>query len=684
MNFEPSDITQNAIGFAYRATTSRETMVGLVGDFYVIRSRVTMPTFGDPAPVHFVATTFVRWRPEAYAALADFTLGWTAPIQKDVMNDAVLGEYMSGTIIKERVVADNLRSRVEMTAGLATMIAPHLVRKLERFDTSGLWTVGYLVLFQLLDRAAAGVVYVDVPGANALDVVTMINLTPAENAVQASANAFFTALVNGHFVILRKLLSDVDVSAVRLLSVGPRRLGPVEEGRHHVSSQILTPRIPFAILQNAAAALPAQQVLTAGQFYASMMKIAHILNAGTDLVKGFIRAATYYNGTLHIHDAPIFINAMLEVNASNMPRPMGHNPIFNMLGLEAAPRNEAWLQADLDTLLGIGAARLPPVAALIAATLSLGASSVFHENNVTGRELNSLGGLVGVQMNAVPTILACINSNDRGHSPIYDIACGFAPQITPMVVNNSTYRGCEWSAAVRNIQDAHWAANRSWQGAFGPRIPMVTNPLSLSNILTSFSHLWGFSGPGIRYNLSGACIKGGGDARGIYAGKGDKEYARVLGSQNPTEYVPYGAIMINMIAQNSRFIAAPVVAYETWAVCDNEGIKLNVHEGDPVHGYVANLFYIPAGTIVTWNWDQMLQTRPFLQRNQLPAGIFDQYAPDALIPSLNAGLQPGAPLARSSVPPTVLLPHLRFTGAYQHGNDVVLNEQDTSLPPGGN
>lgn len=656
LHIDDMDIGQNIVSECLLYNRSHPEFYAWDDDECFLTSTVTGPAVERPGRSVQMHTIFDRWQYEPAEACAAIvvvapTLVWNDPIKLDVMDINLLSDLVVGTTPKPRPIQEGLSHLMGCNNGMSAALAPSILENLTRFDTSSIWAKAFMTYSVLSDfqhrMVAAHRAYRYV--APAVDPLTLVNITPAEGDLDNNIALFNNGVASGSLVLHRRDLSNVDIYALRIMSVGPQCLGSllanaeaaVAAAANHVLFTIVTPQINWVIIQAGAAALPANQVVTAAQFLASILKIATMCASNDEVVRGFIKASSIAYGRMS-NDHSRFTSATLEMGRFSWNRPWCHNPLWRFLNREPARKSSAHFVKDAISLRSLTHDEVPRVMALIATLLSISVSALFQHLNISGFALNAQGGAALVGNVASKAIISqLLRQNDTRTQTIYDLMCGFPPQISNVIVNRSCFLGSRWSDNLTSFLAADWLPDISWQGEWGWYIPYIASPLSISGMLTAYSHLWGISQPPISYNFHAEMRSEGPlNQQGWYTYRGSNAYEKALTSGKPYVYVPYGALALNAALQDLQLAALWGMGYQSWTVLGGHTERGdNIVDIERVPEYMAGIRMIAFGTLVSYDWDTRSLLAPFVLAPAL-AGNWNTLRRRDTITSDNAGIVP--------------------------------------------
>lgn len=634
LHIDDLEIGQNVIAECLLYNRSHPNFYLWNNEQISIHSALTGPAIERPGRFVDMQTLYNRWihappAPAARIVPNPPSLVWNDPIKLDVMDINLLSDLVVGTTPKPRPIQEGLSHLMGCNHAMAALLAPTILENLTRYDTSSIWAKAFMTYSVLSDfeyrEDAAHRAYRYV--APAVDPLTLVNITPDEGNLDNNFTLLANGIAAGSLVLHRRDLSHADIYALRIMSIGPQCLGSllanaeanVAAAVDHVLFSIPTPQINWVIIQAGPALLPANQAITAAQFLGSILKVATMCASNDELVRGFVKATSISYGRM-IQAHTRFISASLELGRFSWNRPWCHNPLWRFLNREPARKSSAHFVKDALALRSLTSDEVPRIMALIATLLSFSVSATFHYLNISGYALNALGGAAAAGNIASSTVITqLLRQNESRTQTIYDLMCGFVPQVTNIIVNRSCFWGSRWSDNMTSFLAADWAVAASWQGHWNWYIPYISSPLSVSGLLTSYSHLWGISQPPVSYNFHAEMRSEGPAAqRGWYTFRGTTEYEKALTSGKPYVYVPYGGLALNAALQDLQLGALWPIGYQTWTVLGSHAERGdNIMQADRLPAFLPNMRMISLGTLVTYDW----QTRSLLAPYVLAADL---------------------------------------------------------------
>lgn len=557
---------------------------------------------------------------------------YTNAVEEDTLDLTNAREYMRGPNLSIKAVADALRANDFTSREVSEMIAPSFNRSLRRNDMSAIWFVGTLVEMQLSDLE--GMIIAPVFGPRIPNSVQYVQIDPIPVNAGQSAALINNAIASGRIVLDYHALTREDMLVLFLLSIGTNGITTRAGEMNHILTYVHTPGFQFTLYGHGAAPVwPVPVLLSASQVRNTMHRLAAMMGCEAHLVQGFVRASMLINGyvTEEINDIGIefyrLVPASFELGSQGLPRPIAHNFMWRLLGLDIARPHTAAFANEYSRLSNMASTRRNRITAGIASAFSLCISIVFHRLNLTGRELNSWG-LEGPldprRAYSLVDALFQTEPHQRQAPLIYCLAHTIMPQLSEAVIRIECFRGQQFSANGANLDN--FTAGRLWQGVWGTHIPYMLQPPVMAWFFVTWAAEWGLSGPAAGLDLNGdVVLSGGPDYVGLVMRKGDIHYDKMALGKTPYSYVPYGAFVLNALTQQLRIAEQPDIWFTPITSGGDGTVNIFPHQHRQAWqpNQLPHIFTMVVGTLTTYDWVENLVIAPVWRAADMDNAIWN-------------------------------------------------------------
>lgn len=589
----------------------------------------------------------------------------TLPLQQDIrpfhiresrprvvgtIDATMMTDLVVNGIVSFRKTSDAIMTGIpQVSRAVADMLAPHLLQQLTVHDSSGFFTISYMIAMMIQDYENNGVNPVR-PQIGMEDLFDLANVGAGQQDALEQAGVIITAMQEGRAMFDASKLTTADVNVLRLIARGPASLRPPVGHRRHVASYFEHAAIRICLMVRPNYNLPNFLMPSAAQAYAATAKFAVLLGSHDSLVKGFVRAGSLINGkTLLNMVAPNeqvrlvndWMNSQLECMATTIPQIRCANPIWDFIqhGKSNFDRTDIYAE-EFKHLQSMEIFELAQVSVLISAWASLGLSTLLNYFNIGGRELASLGLHPGVHGNATPLVRGLMFEETQSIPNYIPLALGFPAQTHDVVISPRCYIGMWWCNGGIDHNVLMWGDVHNWRQRWGSRVPYLNRPLALADGMKNFSHVWGVMSPPVTFNLSKEILfTGPPESRGWQAVLGDSGYSDVAESATPFVYQNYGSLAINALRQHHAILDQWDLTYVD-VIKRATALTFYPHVGNdiPQPIYRNDLNYIEQGSLLSFDWHSGRVIAPVLSRDMMGAQVFDALQMGSSDPSPNAGI----------------------------------------------
>lgn len=603
-----------------------------------IKGVVSLPWKHGNAPMARIEASYPRTsRP---SRTPDYTnIVWSQPVQNGVVDPAVIQEYLPDQRIDSRRVGSTMRGEENMSNIYAQATIPLLHQGHESYDLSGMFTVLHL----MIDYS----IFIDkrnlnrVRGAFNADSVTTVNILAEGEHGQAAAVATASAIETGRIPIQRRLLTNADLSVLYAISSGMQYIG-VDAGNHPFLHRRFTwPRILWVLWDANPAALGNPAVVTTAQLRATASKLALWCDAYGDYVEGYIRAQTLINGKLVRGEdgTDSFVMSMLDVERVSLPFPRGRSFIWGMLTNKYTYVYPCEvLRAEFDILIDRTSDEIVLIGAVIASAVSLAASSVLNQFNVTGKNLNAWASHQPVPVNNFLSGLFSGRSGMHTHT-FAMVVCNVIPQFLGFKISWTCFLGGQWCNGFAHRADI--GDLQLWASEWGNHVPYMLRPEVLEWLMVKWLSVWGISGPGLSYDISNEVYVVGPDGtQGLMIWLGDDKYKEAALTRVPFINNPYGIFLINALKQDWRDAAAYVISYRRILRSVGASVLIDPEyliDADWQPEYDLNTFTAVPGTLLSYDWTTAAVLGPVILRRDMADDVWARIGFHQVVQDSGAG-----------------------------------------------
>nr|AJT39582.1 proline-alanine-rich protein [dsRNA virus environmental sample] len=549
-----------------------------------------------------------------------FVLTWGEPRMLAPLPPANLDIYRSGHGIDNRTIINALKGNTAIPNEIAVAMSIQIEAAMSINDLSGMFTVGTIVVEHL--KICEANQYPVVMGALAAGSILTVNLLAAANAMDQNINDLNTATSNGYVAIASNHLTADLWQAIIAMAGGRQLYTLADRAVFPITAKITCPTTHFLIYGTGAIAVPAPNNIGSHRLEGALRLLATIIKKQPDYVRGWQRASMYINGKLLYRGAANnrrganIMASSLELNQSNLPRPVDANWIWTWLNIMPLPGpHDMWLE-DWIAIRDRFDNQSTRIGALFAMTMSLLISSVLNMYNLGGRELNRAPRRQdGNDDTAVRTLITV----DQDPFPALILhATALLEKLTPARLHPS------WFTAPKGWMNTFVGSERlnpdaAWQGLWRRYIPYISNPLCVNWLWEKYPDVWGYSAAGVRLDISNEAVftlMAEHNCFNIYMG--DSNYLLVRQSTRPFKLVTYGAFCLNTACQTNRIEEAPVISWVAVVRFGDGGsgwLPGQEFSQEFQPQYDAGTHTFVPGTVLSFDWETGRCMAPFLMQN---------------------------------------------------------------------
>lgn len=572
-------------------------------------------------------------------------------------------ELVKGGTLSSRAVIDTLMAKRKFSKSMAEGMSAVFEHGLDRCDMSSLFLIGSLIEHQFDDMARADLhPAVDQAPDGA---ITHVHLNPAPADLDANVLLGAGAIESGRYCIEDRRLSQVDKRVMRLISAGCQSVhSPADDYRHFLEF-VRTPTVLWTLWADEPIG-PDPEIgnLTAEDIRTSLVRLALVLDAKADYVRGLTRAQTILRGIRLPQAAPpedaegpedpdqeppnrnpMWLTGVFELDTVTVSGGRDSNFLWRILELVHAKPDEKFYAEEFARIGSLTAAEKAYCGVIVAGVISSGASVVLHSLNVTGSVLNSWNRVEDDGNRDSTSLLQALFSIPADTDPnVGNIA--FFSMIVGAVHQYTTFRlhpeSLSSSSFCRNgSRLTEWGEGVLWDSLYHDEIPYIVDVISFMWAWTNWPDVWGITAPAGHFDISDELqFSGAAHEQGVEMRYGDKAYEQRALSVRPYEYVPYGGFVYNVIHQHYR-LAEPVPIRFGRILKLGSGIREQVDEEvtPMVQNYMPTIFSLIPGRLLTYNWDRRAVLAPRLMAEDMPDGLWTALSGGGKVMSPNTGIR---------------------------------------------
>lgn len=455
------------------------------------------------------------------------------------------------------------------------------------------------------------------------DIVRIeVNATPQN--LPLALTRLQAAITDGWPVFDLSELNPNYIQCMRLVSAGPQAITMPADSPHELLGHCIVweEKVKWGILYRTGHQpdIPQNIRVSSAMLLDFIHHVARIYNRDDDLVNGFIRASLLITcqivavKTKSGSKTSRIVNSMLEMYTTEMPQTKFDNIIWRLLGCIRSEPILPNVACEAKYLASQNAKYFGHLSTATAAVISLGYSHVFHNINITGSVLTAYSRNVAKAV--ATTLLADLTRCKSGQAiPLISRwACGYIPQISSMTFSPLALLSHNWSGS--GLVAASTNPSHSWRVPWRCAIPYLTQPQSMLSYNLLLDSNWGLTLPGVKGEFAKETKKYG-DTHHPYwsAAEGDSAYA--IYSQQDISYmlIPYGALAINVIMQQSRrLITDPLlfISIKRTAAGSVTMGSFPAEWADFEYNIIHELNILKVGTLLNYDWGEEAVMSPVL------------------------------------------------------------------------
>ncbi|QJD26157.1 hypothetical protein [Schistocephalus solidus toti-like virus 2] len=607
-------VEQNVVRYLENHLTDDEAIVEFTnqGRTTSISSTLTVPDPLGCARAAVISGTFKKWCPPNEPRMR-ITARYAIPEDKmDLANLQAL--LVDAKTLNTRSVAGAITAELRIPHSLAQDIASFATVSLERADNSAMYAKAWALAEMRQSISRWLVEHPDfVAGWNPVGADDFFTRSWADENVGDLLNS---DILERRIVVLASDFSAVQRNCLRHIARGGIALS--------ANGQI-TPRsnridwfnIPIAIYYSTPPGNIPLADFTPDDMRSTLLQLARTRGEEAHAVRGYTKAAVVVNQIRKvIAGAPVYYLPTVEKAVElHWAGPRDSNPIWRWIGKAPPQAATPYLSKELLPMETQTMEFHDKAMSALAALVSTATGLALHTNNLGGDELNWAAGQEHGPGAGLITFTRDLFQSARAteHVPlIFRIAVSELAQVSEIIISPTCFRQDGWCANFSAL--ARPTAETDWAAAWEHRIPYPLPPLCTAWALKLWPATWGFAQADIHINLQHDVIPSA--EGGWYADLGDSKYLSISQGKNPHPwiFIPYGALVLNALAQFWRAGRALPLNYRIWPrtkspiPVPNGTLEVPLLAGD----YNTTLNIYSPGVVRTYSWSRDVVLAPYL------------------------------------------------------------------------
>nr|QRW42110.1 MAG: hypothetical protein [Tzifr virus] len=612
----------------------------------------SLPRRADDAHICEVESRFTRYHRQLYQSPM-WAIQWDDPLLKGQVPAEILNSYVPDRIVNFKLVSSTLRGSLRVSNEVCNALCTTPIQNVFKFNLDGLFLVGHIIAeylwwIQRLDLVHA-------LGNQRAEAILTIDVSAAAQAAVAQINVIERCNQQRRIVLPREALSATDLSVMAAIAQGVDFIALENRHIRLIHQLMLSDPILFCVYADAPIVIPAVAMFTYQDISASLKRLAKILQAEDDYVRGWCRAQTLLNGRVHsTRHTTQYLTAGLESERVRIAQPVGSSLVWMMLSNRwDLTEREADLYLEHQSMLACSMYELIRIGAVIAGLYGLGVSSIFNRANIGGRCLNMWArrepGDITTQMDNIAEA-----RSTTGIPPLVRAATSLVTSMTGYVISWRSLRMSSWCGGMRHLNqvcpnDLYWSQIWAWY------VPYALRPESVGWVLASLLSVWGLTGVYPSMSLDAEIIEGVEPQLHVLAlYRGDSTYEVLYNSTQPHILFEYPAFVLNVMYQHMRLEGPMPISFKSYI----PGTERN---GYPDVGYFEadhfqpqfdeNTRTIIPGTLLSYSWARGRFLAACVRRVRMPAEVWLQVRDLRPITDAYAGMTMRRPAERTHVAP---------------------------------
>lgn len=538
-----------------------------------------------------------------------FTLEFDDAVKIDQLTLAGDDVYMSdGNPDTKKLTAMLVNKRV-VSEATARFWALQMPVDLSKFNNSGFYFSAYCMAHHVaMNEAVEGRPVLQVhPLVDNNFALRNMNGPNLEEFLQQSRNDWQARAI----IVPGESLNSMDINVLRHIASGHPRYHQDGQQRRFVHERFRGLPIQIRVYDGHARPMPALVDLTAQQWKDSITKIGVLMNEEAEMVSGYMRMSLVVNGVTRRQDEAgenelnFWIMSTLELGPYRVPQPVGHHPIWVVLGLIRNFKDVMsgyLVLTESAQLRAMTSAQMPLVSATIAALFSTITSHVLYYHNVRREELNWL--LYGDDLEIIAVLRTIMNAKEGAVANAWQgMICDQVARWTNLTINLFMIHTRNFCVPV---EPPAGAADITRYMTLPAGCPRIGDLASCAVFMEDLPYEWGLFAKPVSWDLTAEvlCDRANQNDHGLYLRYGDPDYQKGADAGAKSyRMVGYGATALNAIRHEFATEFEMVLAFER--------IRRNLSasaapfhaevEADWQPNYVAESNIIEPGTLMTYD-----------------------------------------------------------------------------------
>nr|QRW41700.1 MAG: capsid protein [Stinn virus] len=646
------DLAQNIIRGLHPVMKGAENNVVIGQNTMELCYRWILPRKAEQLHQSSATTVFTRFHRNMFRS-PNWLIQWDDPRIKGQVPPEVMNSYVPDRVVNFKLISSVLRGVLRVSNEVCNALCTTPIQNTYKFNLDGLFTVGHIAADFLwwLERDNIN----HVLGVVRADAVVVVDVTAVAAAAPAQITMIERLNQERRIVLPREALTAMDFNVLQLLAQGVNYIHLQNNAVRFVHQLMHSEAIYFAVYQEGVAAIPQPALPTCSDVIASMRRIARLLQAEDDYVRGYVRAHSLINGKVHATETQTqYISAGLEIERVRMSKPVGASLVWTMLSNRwDNVDNEADLFEEYRELEAMPYSVSMRVGSVIAGMYGLGVSSSLHRVNMGGRCLNVWGRRVAGD---VTSALDHITEADvaTGAPTLVRSAASLVTSMSGYVLSWRAFRMSSWCGGLRHLNQV-CPNHRYWSQIWARYVPYVVRPESLGWALSSLLSVWGLTGLFPNLHIDSEIIEGVIPNMQLLATfKGDSTWEVIANSNQPFMYFEYPVHVLNVLYQHLRWPVVVPVSFRTYTtgVAGQVFPDVAYYEGDDFQPqFDGETRSIIPGTLLSYSWEHDRFLGACLRRLRMDPAYWLQLSTMKPIEAACAGMELRRPAEKTHVPP---------------------------------
>lgn len=612
-------------------------------------------------------------------ALTQAHIRFSTPRVLALADRTSIQSYLRGDSVDSRSVSTKLSTLGRIPGDFGLKIAHLLDIAIDVVDNTTWYAVGWILWAKTRQMELAGVDPVGEPWAQGNYIRR--RLDPLVGQRDTVHDAMMTDLQDGCMVFLQSSLGADETMLIGWIANGAQSIH-APPGRSLLLDCWQTNPIPSRLYGLGAAPLPGANLLSSAAIRGALMSLAAKRHEEDMCLGGFARVAEMMAGryTRSQEDEQpqaIHITATLQMLDLKWPCPRDSSWMWRLLGTLPSRPVHSGVRDEWQAFNTLSANVLEAVGFVLGAALGCANSTILHDSNMTGSEVQGWAGKsVGFENSSAVLSDIYLSEDEKEPAPLWRLICGTLQKLTKLVIDPYIWAGCEWSGGGGAFVENQLQPELFWHYLWPHSVPYPIWPLSLFDLWDAYAVHWCIYSKPIRYNFHLEVEVARNAANCVWnIGRGDSLYNERASSDEPYRYIGYGAIAVNAIRQDHVIPLLPGIEWKSRPhVRAGTGEVTGVNANIPAPTDFPALLTHQPGTFLSFWWDSMEVISPCIRANALPVNVWTALTSPQEVEAMRGGFAKRKPMAAAVINPKV-------SGRYKRSGSTIAGEPAGKLVP---